>query len=197
MPPSPSTRRRAVGESGDYDFVWTLSAVFIVYAAWVRAPTVHEDEREVTGMRAIALALVAQALAIAIQLVALFKDIGKSERVVTVIVLVVASVQIVLTRPRARKGEDAPPTATDPPTALRHGDNEDNDSATQVGVTRYTPGLRDDQAAAGDQRQVERGHQAGLGGDDGRDGVDQPHGGGLEPGGVVVAVVPISWRSRV
>ena len=124
---------RAVGESGDYDFVWTLSALFIAYAAWVRAPTVHEDEREVTGMRAIALALVAQALAIAIQLVALFKDIGKSERVVTVIVLVVASVQIVLTRPRARKGEDAPPTATDPPTALRHGDNEDNDSATRLG----------------------------------------------------------------
>jgi hypothetical protein len=95
---------RGVVESGHYDFVWTMGALFIAYAAWVQAPTVHDDERQVTGMRAIALALIAQALAIAIQLLAVFEDIGKSERVVAALVLVVASIQIILTRPRAGAG---------------------------------------------------------------------------------------------
>ena len=60
----------------------------------------------VVGMRAIALALFAQALAIFIQFYAIFREVGKSERVVTIVVLVVASVQIILTRPR-RKTEVA------------------------------------------------------------------------------------------
>jgi len=98
---------RGVVESGHYDFVWTLGALFIAYAAWVRAPTVHEDDRNVTGMRAIALALIAQAMAIAIQIVAVFKELGRSERIVTSLVLVVASIQIILTRPRARPDEPA------------------------------------------------------------------------------------------
>jgi hypothetical protein len=93
---------RGVAESGHYDFVWTVGALFIAYAAWVRSPTVHKDDHQVAGMRAIALALIAQALAIAIQLIAIFKQVGKSERVVTALVLVVASIQIVLTRPKAR-----------------------------------------------------------------------------------------------
>lgn len=99
---------RGVVESGHYDFVWTMGAVFIAYAAWVRSPTVHDDDRQVAGMRAIALALLAQALAIAIQLIAIFKEVGKSERVVTALVLVVASVQIVLTRPKASAERSAP-----------------------------------------------------------------------------------------
>ena len=105
---------RGVVESGHYDFVWTLGALFIAYAAWVRAPTVHEDDRNVTGMRAIALALIAQAMAIAIQIVAVFKELGRSERIVTSLVLVVASIQIILTRPRARPDE---PAATPPASA--------------------------------------------------------------------------------
>jgi hypothetical protein len=92
---------RGVGQSGHYDFVWTLGALFIAYAAWVRSPTVHKEDQQVSGMRAIALALIAQAIAIAIQVIAIFREIGKSERVVTAIVLIVASVEIVLTRPRA------------------------------------------------------------------------------------------------
>ena len=80
----------------------------IAYAAWVRSPTAHRDNRQVTGIRAIGgLALIAQALAIAIQITAIFKEIGKSERVVTVLVLAVASIQIVLARPRHRSDEDA------------------------------------------------------------------------------------------
>lgn len=103
---------RGVVEGGHYDFVWTLGAIFIAYAAWVRSPTVHDDDRQVAGMRAIALALIAQALAIAIQLIAIFKEVGKSERVVTALVLVVASVQIVLTRPKT--GADRPAMASTP-----------------------------------------------------------------------------------
>ena len=98
---------RGVVESGHYDFVWTLGALFIAYAAWVRAPTVHDEDRNVTGMRAIALALIAQAMAIAIQIVAVFKELGRSERIVTSLVLVVASIQIILTRPRAGPDEPA------------------------------------------------------------------------------------------
>jgi hypothetical protein len=97
---------RGVVEDGHYDFVWTLGALFIAYAAWVRSPSVLDDDRQVTGMRAIALALIAQAIAIAIQIVAVFRELGKSERIVTALVLVFASVQIVLTRPRAHAKED-------------------------------------------------------------------------------------------
>jgi hypothetical protein len=97
---------RGVLDTSSYDFVWTLGALLITYAAWVRSPTVHNDERQVTGMRAIALALIATATAIAIQLIAFFKEIGKSERLVTALVLAVAFVETVLTRPRAGVDND-------------------------------------------------------------------------------------------
>jgi hypothetical protein len=98
---------RGVVQTGHYDFVWTLGALFLAAAAWVHAPGTHDGHQPVTGMRAIALALIAQALAIGIQIYAVFEEVGRSERVVTAIVLVVASVQIILTRPRA---EPDPPT---------------------------------------------------------------------------------------
>jgi hypothetical protein len=70
---------------------------------------VHDDDRQVTGMRAIALALIARAIAIAIQILAIFKHLGESERVVTALMLVFASVQIILTRPRAEARADLTP----------------------------------------------------------------------------------------
>jgi hypothetical protein len=91
---------RGVADTGHYDFVWTVGALLIALAAWVRTPQA-DTSSQVTGLRAIALALVAQALAIGIQIYAFFREVGRSERVVTVVVLVVASVQIILTRPRA------------------------------------------------------------------------------------------------
>ena len=106
---------RGVVQSGHYDFVWTMGALFIAYAAWVQAPNVHDDDARVTGMRAIALALIAQAIAIAVQILAVFRDLGKSERVVTALVLVVASIQIILTRPRSGAGTEA--SASGPHTA--------------------------------------------------------------------------------
>ena len=63
-------------------------------------------------MRAIALALFAQALAIGIQIYAIFREIGRSERIVTIVVLVVASVQIILTRPRRREPDTSRPGET-------------------------------------------------------------------------------------
>jgi hypothetical protein len=92
---------RGVAQGSRYDWVWTVGALLIAYAAWVRTSGDRGPHDEVTGMRAIALALIAQALAIGIQIYAVFEEVGRSERVVTVIVLLVASVQIILTRPRA------------------------------------------------------------------------------------------------
>jgi diguanylate cyclase len=92
--------------SGDrYNFIWTAGALLLALAAWARAPEADEEPKTVLGMRAVALALFAQALAIAIQIYAIFREVGKSERVVTIVVLVVASVQIILTRPRRKESE--------------------------------------------------------------------------------------------
>jgi hypothetical protein len=108
---------RGVAQGSRYDFVWTVGAVVIAYAAWVRTSGGQGRQEQVTGMRAIALALIAQALAIGIQIYAVFEEVGRSERVVTVIVLLVASVQIVLTRPRsepvAPPGPVGSPAVTD------------------------------------------------------------------------------------
>ena len=96
---------RAVVSGDRYDFVWTAGALLIALAAWVEAPDAESNPEAVTGMRAVALALFAQALAIGIQTYAVFREVGRSERIVTIVVLVVASVQIVLTRPRTGLGE--------------------------------------------------------------------------------------------
>jgi diguanylate cyclase len=95
---------RAVVSGNSYDFIWTAGALLFALAAWARAPEAEANQAAVTGMRAVALALFAQALAIGIQLYAVFREVGRSERVVTIVVLVVASVQIILTRPRRRGG---------------------------------------------------------------------------------------------
>jgi hypothetical protein len=95
------------GVSGDqhYSFVWTTGTVLIAAAAWVRAPGVRDDANEIYGMRAVALPLLAQALAIFIQIYAFFGTVARGERLVTVMVLVVSSVQIILTRPRRHSSE--------------------------------------------------------------------------------------------
>jgi hypothetical protein len=124
---------RGVVESGHYDFVWTMGALFIAYAAWVQVPNVHHEQARVTGLRAIALALIAQAIAIAIQILAVFKDIGKSERVVTALVLVVASIQIILTRPRSSAGAEASASVPD---AATTGTKADPGSGSVSGPVR-------------------------------------------------------------
>lgn len=104
---------RAVVSANNYNFIWTAGALLIALAAWVRAREADEPQT-VVGMRAVALALFAQALAIGIQIYAIFREVGKSERIVTIVVLLVASVQIILTRPR-RKEDIAPATESNGP----------------------------------------------------------------------------------
>ncbi len=108
---------RAVVSGNRYDFVWTLGAFLLALAAWTRSPDAQTKREDVTGMRAVALALFAQALAIGIQIYAVFREVGKSERIVTIVVLLVASVQIILTRPRSREDDISRPAepAQSPP----------------------------------------------------------------------------------
>jgi hypothetical protein len=101
-------QERGIANDNHYDFVWTLGALVIAYAAWVRVPEPVGHREQITGMRAIALPLMAQGLAAGIQIYAIFEPVGKAERIVTLAALAVASVQIILSRPRAApKGEPA------------------------------------------------------------------------------------------
>jgi hypothetical protein len=111
---------RAVVSGDSYDFIWTAGALALALAAWARAPEADDSPEAVTGMRAVALALFAQALAIGIQIYAIFREVGKSERIVTIVVLVVASVQIILTRPRRKDPGVSQPGDADEPDPLGH-----------------------------------------------------------------------------
>jgi hypothetical protein len=87
-------------QGGVYDAVWAGGAVLIAYASWQPHPG-RLEPRQVTGWAAIALPLAAQALAAGIQVYGFFHEIPRAERVLTLIVLLIAMVQIVVTRPRA------------------------------------------------------------------------------------------------
>jgi hypothetical protein len=87
-------------DHGVYDAAWAGGAALIAYAAWRPHPGQLEP-RALTGWSAIALPLVAQVLAAAIQIYAVFHTIPPSERIMTAIVLIIAMVQIIISRPRA------------------------------------------------------------------------------------------------
>jgi hypothetical protein len=84
---------------GNFEFLWSAGALLIAAAAWASRPD-DADPPEVYGWRAIVLPVAAQLCAAAIQVYGLFHEIGSSERLVTLIVLVVATVQIIISRPR-------------------------------------------------------------------------------------------------
>ena len=92
------TRASAVGAS--FDFTSTIGALLIALAVWLSVD-VRTTNSEAFGWRAIALPLAAQALAAAIQVYGFFGHLGETERVVTLVVLLIAMVQIVVSRPRA------------------------------------------------------------------------------------------------
>jgi hypothetical protein len=85
---------------GNYDFLWSTGALLMAGAAWTFASPSETHSEVFFGWRAIALPVAAQLFAAGIQVYALFYDIGRSERLVTLIVLVIAVVQIVISRPR-------------------------------------------------------------------------------------------------
>jgi hypothetical protein len=95
-------------DRGIYDAAWAGAAVLVAYAAWLPYPG-RLERREVTGWRAIALALAAQVLAISLQTYAFFHEVPRSERILTVIVLLIATIQIVVSRPRPQSDSRAEP----------------------------------------------------------------------------------------
>ena len=89
-----------------FDAMWLGGMVLIAYAAWLPHPGRLEPV-EVYGWKAIALPLVAQCFALGLQVYGLFVHIPLAERVLTIVVLLIAIVQIVVSRPRD------PPTTID------------------------------------------------------------------------------------
>jgi hypothetical protein len=88
-------------EAGIYDAAWVAGALLVAYASWEPHPG-RLEPREIAGWPAIALPLAAQGLAAAIQIYGFFYEIPRSERILTLIVLLISMVQIVVTRPRLR-----------------------------------------------------------------------------------------------
>jgi hypothetical protein len=86
------------GETG-FDAVWLIGITLIAYAAWLPHPGKLEPVT-VTGWRAIALPVAAQLIALGIQVYALFNDLPRSQEIFTIVVLLIATVQIIVTRPR-------------------------------------------------------------------------------------------------
>lgn len=82
-----------------YDAIWLSGIALIAYAAWLPHPG-RLEPMTITGWRAIALPVAAQMIAIALQFYALFYEVPRSERIFTIVVLVIATVQIIMTRPR-------------------------------------------------------------------------------------------------
>lgn len=137
---------RGTGNATHYDFLWTLGALCLAYAAWV-APTTSHTLPEVTGLRAVALPLLAQAFAAGIQIYAFFFEINRIERVVTVAVLIVASVQIILTRPRAAS---EPAADRDHPSLSRQdATNEDEERPGRDQLVHEPPATRPRQLDTG------------------------------------------------
>jgi hypothetical protein len=85
-------------QAGVYDAAWVAGAVLVAYASWQPHPG-RLAPREAVGWPAVALPLAAQGLAAAIQIYGLFYEIPRIERVLTLVVLLIAMVQIVITRP--------------------------------------------------------------------------------------------------
>jgi hypothetical protein len=66
-----------------------------------------QDPVDVYGWKAIALPVAAQVFALALQVYGLFFEVPIAERVLTIVVLLIAIVQIVVSRPRPPTREDA------------------------------------------------------------------------------------------
>jgi diguanylate cyclase len=124
---------------------WIGAAVLVAYAAWQPHPG-RLERREVTGWAAIALAIATQALAISIQTYAIFHEIPRSERILTVLVLIIATIQIVISRPRARPGSLTERDAPNPPAPVTtsHGPDalEGHNATARVNEPRDSRGRR-------------------------------------------------------
>jgi hypothetical protein len=82
-----------------YDFVWTAGALLIAWAAWRPYPA-RQKPPHLAGWKAVALPIACQILAASIQLLALFRHLPESERVLTLFVLAIVTLQLWISRPR-------------------------------------------------------------------------------------------------
>jgi hypothetical protein len=82
-----------------FDALWLAGMLMVAYAAWLPHPGTR-DPVDVYGWKAIALPIAAQMFAIALQVYGLFFYVPVAERVLTIVVLLIAVVQIVVSRPR-------------------------------------------------------------------------------------------------
>jgi diguanylate cyclase len=98
---------RGIASGDGYTFVWTAGAMLIAYAAWVPPERVRRPHGEPVGWRAIALPLAVQLLAACVQIYLLVSghEVSVADRLVTIAVLLIASLQIVVSRPR---GDSSP-----------------------------------------------------------------------------------------
>jgi hypothetical protein len=87
-----------------FDALWLAGLVLLAYAAWLPHPG-RLDPVNVYGWKAIALPLAAQCFAVGLQIYGVFFYVDVAERVLTIVVLLIAIVQIVVTRPRAPADE--------------------------------------------------------------------------------------------
>ena len=91
--------RGYTAETG-FDAIWLLGVALVAYCAWLPRPE-SLPAVPFVGWRAIALPVLAQLVALGIQVYGLFNHVPLGERVITIVVLIIAIVQIVATRPRA------------------------------------------------------------------------------------------------
>lgn len=93
---------RGIASGNGYTFLWTAGAAMIAYAAWVPPAPLGPAPAELVGWRAIALPLAVQLLAVCVQvyLLAAGLEVSVADRLVTIAVLLIASLQIVVSRPR-------------------------------------------------------------------------------------------------
>jgi hypothetical protein len=91
---------RGVATDDSYKFVWAAGALLIAYAAWL--PGDRPSQRDLIGWRAIALPLAAQLFAVGLQTcIVLFPAFDtETHRIVVLAVLIIATIQMVLARPR-------------------------------------------------------------------------------------------------
>jgi hypothetical protein len=89
-----------------FDALWLGGLVLIAYAAWLPHPGTR-DPIDVYGWQAIALPVAAQVFAVALQVYGLFFYVPIAERVLTIVILLIAIVQIIVSRPRRPVYEDA------------------------------------------------------------------------------------------
>ena len=109
--------RGAVSAGNGYTFIWTTGAVLIAYAAWTPPALARQAPQEMVGLRAVALPLAVQLLAALIQIYLLVSghEVSVADRVVTIAVLLIASLQIVVSRPRGDRARVRAPGIGSPP----------------------------------------------------------------------------------